>query len=563
MGIAGSWFRITGDFMTRLLSIVLAFWLAVAASVSQTSETWAQPPDDQLGESLGFVVLFPQLRNLPAPTWFRPGVRVSYETIGANFDGGGAAGGIIQYDVVGLDAGWSMVLANNLSDNGAGALIPLGAAPTVGLPAVGEFWIHPIVLIGAEAVANQNLSVTRLNKQYLGQTVQVVRFQSTTQGGQTVWEFNANSGLLMFYSRSTQGSAVQLLVTNFRTLALPTQGARAPNWVRPGARMEYTGTRTQTIGGGSPIGSPYAVTTQVVGATPTWSVQTQQAFLNNTPVGENRNASGIGQIFGGIWLPREALARINAQETVIDQDPVTGAQLSVGRTNNGTIFLRELNQAYETILFYNSVLGSLDGFIQTVGTLTGLTRIDIGRSGGSDLAQLNSLPELINTLLQPGVTVRPNQSVNQTVRVDLPNTILTLGLPSGTVGEPFNVTVNTASGVPAGPANLPPAGDPFELLVRSSTTGGPIGTFAGPANFQIQLPVATAANDGTPALHFYNGSSWQRLGGSYNESERTVAASHNRSGLYAVFVVSDSGDDNNGNQDDQSQRVFLPTLLRQ
>jgi hypothetical protein len=551
--------------MQRFCTILLALLLAGGALVYPAQVARAQPPDTELGESLGFVILFPELRNLPAPTWFRPGVRVSYNIISANFQGGGAGGGIVQYDAVGLAAGWAMASAQTYNDNGAGNLIPLGGpAPKIGLPAVGEYWIHPAVLVNAERVANQNLSVTRLNKSYLSQTVQVVRFQSTTQGGRTVWEFDAATGLLMFYSVEAGNSASQSTVAGFRTMNLPTQGVRAPNWVRPGVEMLFTGFQRQTIAGGvGNVDTPYAASLQIQLATPTWSLQTQRSFLNGIETGSAvATVSGVGQISGALWLPREALGRIGQGEVIVDQqDSITGAQLRVGRAQNGAIYVRELNQAYEMVYFYDPNLGSLDAITQQIASPTNIAYLEVTRTGGSNLAQLNSQPELINTLLQPGTTVLPDPAANQTVRVALPNSTLTLELPAGMVGEPFNLTVKVPSEIPVPPNDIPTLGSPFILQVRSNTTGGAILPFARAAGIALQLSTTRAADNTTPVLHVYDGTDWQPLQSSYNSTTGTVSASHNRPGLYAVFAVSapviDDPDD-----PPAANRLFLPALQR-
>jgi hypothetical protein len=181
--------------MCRIIFLTVVLWIALASVAHAPAPAHAQLSDDQLGESILFVIAFPQLRQLPPPLWFRPGVRVTYEVGSANFQGGGAGGGIVQYDVVGLDIGQGVVSAQNFCDTGLGVLVPLGGVAKVGLPAVGEIWINPVVLVNAEAVAHQSLSVTRRNELFNGQTIQVVRFQSDNTGGRIVWEFDAATGL--------------------------------------------------------------------------------------------------------------------------------------------------------------------------------------------------------------------------------------------------------------------------------------------------------------------------------------------------------------------------------
>lgn len=554
--------------MQRCLTWILAVCLAVGALVSPRSDfakpAQAQPPDDQLGESLGFVILFPQLRNLPPPAWFVPGVRVSYNSISANFQGGGAGGGVVQYDVVGLGAGWAVASAQSLADNGAGALIPLGSTPKVGLPAVGEFWINPAVLTNAEAVANQNLSVTRLNKVYLGQTRQVVRFQSTTQGGRgrTVWEFNAASGLLLFYSQALDGvTASQLEVIGFRTPNLITQGTTAPNWVRPNTEVNLTGTQTQQILGGGNVVSPYAIGTRVLAATSTWSIQGQNTFLNGIHTGSASTANGVGQIFGGLWLPQQALGRIPNQATLIDQDSITGAQIFVGRANNGEIFVREVAQGYETILFYDPNLGALNGILQTINSVTGSQTLNLRRTSGSDLQQLNSLPPLSGEPSPPQDTIETDLSQEQSLEVDLLLGSLQLVLPANFVSESAQLQVGVVLNPPPPPAGMANLGDTFAVGVNAEDDNAAIAQFDKAVTLRLTLPElatpaaapAAIANQ-TPTLYYRAENGWQELDSVYDAEARAVQASHDRAGIFAAFVEE---------ADPVSeQSIFLPTLRR-
>ncbi|MEX1018493.1 MAG: hypothetical protein WDZ49_02485 [Litorilinea sp.] len=551
--------------MQHFVTYLLAFWLAVGVALSPLTDpipaAQAQPPDDQLGESLGFVILFPQLRTLPPPAWFQPGVRVSYDVISANFQGGGAGGGVAQYDVLGLNAGWAVVSAQSFIDNGAGALIPTGPAPKVGLPAVGEIWINPQVLTNAEAVANQNLSVTRINKTYLGQVRQVVRFESITQGqsgiARTVWEFNSASGLLLFYSQSLDGvTASQLLVRNFRTLNMVHMGTRAPNWVRPGAQLDFTGTQSQQIANAGNFVMPFAISNQIAGATPTWSIQGQNLFLNNSFSGSASTATGIGQVFGGLWLPSDALARIPGNTTIIDNDPDTGAQLRIGRADNGEIFLREINQAYNTILFYDPNLGALNGILQSITMLTSITNIDVRRTGGSNLPQLNTLPPLASDPdpTGPEDNLQPDLSQSQTFTIDLPTTTLRLETPANFVAQPADLTVNIVLGPPPPPPDQTPVGDAFILNVSTRADGDPLLAFDKPVTLRITLPTLASASAHTPALYHRTAEGWQPLTSTYDPDDGTVTASHDRAGLYGVFQAD--------RDNDIPGRIFLPTLRR-
>ena len=271
------------------------------------------------------------------------------------------------------------------------------------------------MLTRAESVANANLAVVRTTRNVNGQTVPSVRFQSSLNGAEAVWEFDAATGLLLFYRRSTPnpntGTTLleQSTFVNLRTLPLPWTPDQAPNWVRPNVKMNYSGTQSNTIPGAGTIPSSYALATTIAQATPTWSTTNGSTFLNGAGTGDFSLVTGVGLRFGGYWLPRAATqAQIPTTETIIDSDPVTGVETMLSRAPNGGIVLRETDLqggAFETILLYDPVLGSLDEFQQRISSPTNVTVTHVVRNGGDDLAALNQQPELPRqqTMFLPGL----------------------------------------------------------------------------------------------------------------------------------------------------------------
>lgn len=385
--------------MKPIVTYLLALLLALTSTFSLARPAQAQPSDAELGEVAIFLTLFPQLRTLPAPVWFQPGARVTYRAISAIIGGGGAGDGLVQFDVVATGP-TSFAQAVNYTDNGTGALIPLGASYSVGVPGVGQFWINPSVLVNAESVANSNLTISRTTRNINGTLVNVVRFQTDLNGARYVYEFSPTSGILVFSSISVPNPNTgtsqesQLIILNLRQLQLPWTGTRAPNWVRPGVFMQYTGQRTTTIPGAGSIPAPYVYTTQIFSATPTWSLLNTTEFVNGASTGSGISITGVGQLVSPFWLPREALnTNINAQ-VQIDQDPYTGIVLTIERADNGDIIIRQLAQGFQMAHRYHRTLGSLDSFFFSVNQLTSSSVTEVSRTGGSDLVAINDLPEL-------------------------------------------------------------------------------------------------------------------------------------------------------------------------
>lgn len=291
--------------------LLLAILFTLAPVLPAATPAQAQPPDSQLGEAQLFLILFPQLRNLPAPNWLAPGVRATYIMSVGSGQGAGSGSAPVNYDVVAMENGWTIIAVKSWLDTGQGWLIPSSISPSVGLPAVGEFWLHPSVLVNAEAVAHQNLAVSRFNRQLAnGNVIQVVRFQSQTMAqtgiATRVWEFNTADGLLVFRSESIPDTLdFQVQIADLRQVTgLVTQGQQAPNWARLGTEMVFTGSKQTTVAGAGQFTQPFAITSQIVAGAGTWSLAGFNMFANNSFASQGVNISGVGQIFGGYWLPR-------------------------------------------------------------------------------------------------------------------------------------------------------------------------------------------------------------------------------------------------------------------
>lgn len=405
--------------LLALMGPLLALYIALLP----TRPLYAQPPDNELGEMAPFLILFPELRTLPAPAWFRPGGRATYQSMSAIMGGGGAGAGIIHYDTVASDGLQSIVSVQTFANNGLGNLVPLSGGLVVGLPALGEIWLHPQALTRAEEVANSNLTVTRLSKVVNGETLPVVRFQSSTANGtaRTVWEFDAISGILLFYSNSTPSPSTgtsqetQLTFLHYRVMTLPWAAGRAPNWARRNVTMGFSGKRTLNLAGGLSVDQPQTMNAKIEVAAPTWSIMSLATRINNIDGGTGLSASGVGQLFASMWLPREALDVDPGQTPVtIDTDPATGAVITLHREANGFIVLQQFDGAnsHYTALVYNPALGSLDRFIQVVRTSTEETITDVSRTSGDDLAAINALPELPNNSSNPSDPSEPGEPSN-------------------------------------------------------------------------------------------------------------------------------------------------------
>ncbi len=368
--------------------------ILILALVIFSTDAVAQPTDEEIGELATFFTLFPELRTLPRPEIVASGTRVTYSAAGAS--PGSAGGGVIQYDIVATDPAQVMVHQHSYGDV-VGGLQPLSQGVAQGVPGLGPFWIHPSVLERAESVASPTLSVTRVDKEVAGATRTIVRFQTQTTNGRTVYEFSAASGLLTFSSISSGGGDAQLNLISTRELARPWQANATPNWAQAGSTLEYSGTITTTIDGIPAPAQAISATLTIDRSTNRWSTFDGVTMQQNLGQGMTRSVSGVAQQTGAVWLPTSArAATLPAQPQTIDTDPVTGAIVTMSQSD-GQIFVTQTLPAGENTWIYDASLGVLEQQITRVQTINGFQETVLSRTGGADLAALDeqgSLPEV-------------------------------------------------------------------------------------------------------------------------------------------------------------------------
>lgn len=293
-----------------------------------------------------FPLLFPKLKVLPAPAWLKEGLRVSYygqsATIGEEA-GGGA--GVLQHDVVALEAELVVVSSALYLDTGNGQVLPSAVYGAAHAPGYGDWWLHPAVLVDAEEVASEELAVVRMPTTIAGQEYQAVRFEYHAGESVSVWMFEEATGLLL-YNRLTVGSvddarhsSAESYLVGQRRLKLPWQAKRAQGWVKRGVTLEYEGVRSLAVAG-TPSGHfAEAASVEIEHTRPRWSRYTLSSALNSRPQGSSTRVCGLFQLNNLLWLPAEAL-KATVRQPLLDRDPVTGIETTFTR-RGGNILLEE------------------------------------------------------------------------------------------------------------------------------------------------------------------------------------------------------------------------------
>lgn len=380
--------------MLRRIVVASGLWVVTAAGAADPNP---------------FLELLPELKTAAAPDWVRQGVRLTYYSATASIpadrhlyyrdEQGGwvdqfgnrygqeetasASGcGFTQVDIATVrpDAAVLAVRSFGLV-NGAGPLVPLGAASAIGLPGAGaDYWLSPAVLAKVRPVPVGETRIVPMPYAVDGKTYQAIRFQVERPDAQQVWVFDLASGVLLYGGTATTGvvsagrvteqggpgTSKMLTITvfkGFRALDLPWLGGAPAEALTTLQRLRYRGSHAVVIPG-SPV-LPLAAQTdvQVLDKGPAWVRFSQRDAVGvgnsaGVPptVTESVRVAGPGQI-GGIWLPAAALPGLRAGQT-IDTDPLTGITTTVvqnGQGPNGRalVVLREAAPAFQIDYYYD------------------------------------------------------------------------------------------------------------------------------------------------------------------------------------------------------------------
>jgi hypothetical protein len=242
---------------------------------------------------------------------------------------------------------------------------------------VGAFWFAPQVLAHAEDAAFEEFTVNRLTTDVEGETYDVVRMQSTTDNSVEVWEFEANSGVLVFHQQMLYGADGEKTSGNVMTLLgrrqvrLPWRFGSVPGWVKRGVQIDLSGNQMMDLGGPPYIPLPMAVNLRINKVGSVWSEYSQTTWFNNQQIGQSGGATGVAQIFGSMWLPPEALGVLKTGSE-LDRDPLTGVVTRVDEAGSRQIAVSAEGPEYLTRYTYDARSGRVIGYYQEAHMVVGV-----------------------------------------------------------------------------------------------------------------------------------------------------------------------------------------------
>lgn len=296
----------------------------------------------------------------PAGEWEDPITKKRYRRTDEDEMTTAAGHAVSQTDVLAVE-GEDVILSTSMwgidLSTGLLSLVPLWGGRYPGA-AVDGAWAHPNLLARVASGGTHELQVLR-GTYWLGETpVEAVGFLSRTQGDYASTVFDATNGLLVSSTGRYKAAGspvhgpldmpegnVQIMFTRLvdvRTRTLPGLGAAVPAWVVPGTQLVYSGQATVTnpfdpygFSTGWPV--EMVVTVDEVGGS--WATFRSTTATDFDGYVERSEASGATGSAGLYWYDPASLATMTTG-TVLDDDPITGAQLSVEWADGERVTLR-------------------------------------------------------------------------------------------------------------------------------------------------------------------------------------------------------------------------------
>lgn len=415
----------TGDAGTLMGLPVGVFENAQTKAVQQ-----GQPRQVQSAQARIRSTDLPNTRELGAPPWVRPGMRITFYAAAATVvsrgepkckedpngewedqagnkfsctgmpgdpDGSSAGDGLSQVDVLAVE-GTDVVLATTLFSIDR-ISNQFTVAPTGGGKAPGDVidgvWIHPRRLAEIAAMDLQDMKVLRGNYEVEGVTYNAISFVSLKPGSYQSYAYDTETGLqiaattrttpattLLEAPQTAGNGSAQLYVSRllgYRQRNVPGLNGANPAWVARTRQLSYNGTWTFTnpMGSGSPsdtMAFPMDLSVALARGGKNWVPFTARSAIHFPP-DQVSTGSGVTGSAGQYWIDPKALARLKRGQ-VIDEDPRTNERLvveSVGtRAGAKTVVISSELPGNRALLTYDLTTGALVDF-QTSSRGTGIT----------------------------------------------------------------------------------------------------------------------------------------------------------------------------------------------
>jgi hypothetical protein len=249
-------------------------------------------------------------------------------------------------------------------------------------------WADPALLQELQTTGYGDQMILRGPYALAGNVYDSVSFLYRAEGTWQDSTFDATSGALLATNSRVEGEPspvhgplddpqgnVQLSYTrlvNVRTVSVPGLGAERPMWASEGTTLNYAGS-TMVVNPMDPSAQfsypvQVTVTFEEVGAT--WAMFRAHSVVDYGQYRDEGESTGATGPTGAYWYDPDSLATMSTG--VLDNDPVTGAQISVEAAGNGTVTIITQMNGATLSLTYETASGVLVA-MQSSNFTTGIT----------------------------------------------------------------------------------------------------------------------------------------------------------------------------------------------
>jgi hypothetical protein len=343
------------------------------------------------------LVLMPELKTAPPPSWVKPGTRLTFHAAAATTINiadpdykGAAAYSYIELNVVAVEEN-AVVIDQRIytvNPEGGPLLAPDRGGYVFPAGAASDYWVNPDVL--KKHVAEPGgFKYFRAPYKVGDQTYNSVILKFKTVSGYQNWVYDEETGVLLHMGMAQQGNPpdredernkdliiatptqrAECTFASRRDLKLPWAGSAAPAWLGTIKAVNFSGAQSVTVPGVPPVSIPLTGRWEITGHGKE-SLQGTETIRVDVPnmgpqIATKPYVSGTSQI-GGRWIHPESLAALR-QGQEIDKDPITKVTAAVsftGRDRNGRdiVTLTESGSTQQIDFVYDKSTGMLIGVI--------------------------------------------------------------------------------------------------------------------------------------------------------------------------------------------------------
>ncbi len=343
----------------------------------------------------------------PAPSWVKPGLRLTYYMAVASVRGQGkdwkpdkdgglvdaqgnhwsgtdklAVGGrgYIQHDVVGIDSSHVALQQSDYMLNLQEPLTLLGSAGVLAPAGTGgELWVNPSVLKQLPHGMRAGFQIYRA-PYHLGNAARDAEWiHQESSSGTTLFIYDRSTGVLLHYAsagKPTPGPIrapdefentsnvmmYQSTLADQRMLKLPWAGDDVSGWIAHAGTLHYQGVAMTSSPGfpNSAVRQNITDTITMQSHSGQWAVFAANLSAGRAGSSQTQLVEGNAQI-GALWIAPQSLSHLQAGQE-IDRDPVTSVVTRVGRPGRSEeTVISTVGPTFQMDFHYDTAHGDLIG----------------------------------------------------------------------------------------------------------------------------------------------------------------------------------------------------------